>query len=302
MNKLRRIDLNLLVTLDALITEKHISRTAIRLHKSQPAISHALGHLRDIFDDPLLVRRSGRLELTARARELAQPLSDALGQLDSLLCSPKFDPSRAQRVFRIAMSDYGARIVLPELVRTLRSTAPDIELVVSQATREAMRAQLLDGEIDLALGVFPCPAPELHGQTLFVESFACLADAKTIPVSGQLSFDEWLSRPHALVAMRDGVDNEVDRALAGFKQQRKIVVTLPHWGVASELVVGTDLILTVARRSLDAITSDTRLRLFEPPFPIEDFEFSQLWHRRRETDPAHGWLREAVARIACVNS
>ena len=154
MNNLARIDLNLLVTLHVLLSEKHLAcRRA--LHRSQPAVSHALARLRDIFGDPLLVRRAGRLELTARANELVEPLNDVLGRLGALIEPPAFDPSAATRVFRIAMSDYGARIVLPALVKTLRADAPGIELIVSQATREAMRMQLMDGEVDLALGVLP---------------------------------------------------------------------------------------------------------------------------------------------------
>nr|BAC77727.1 LysR-family transcriptional activator [Burkholderia glumae] len=295
MNNLKRIDLNLLVTLQALMTEKHISRTAMRLHKSQPAISHALAHLRDIFNDPLLVRRGGGLELTSRASELMQPLSDALDQLSALLEPPEFDPSQAQRVFRVSMSDYGARIVLPKLVRMLRANARGIELVVSQANREAMRMQVMDGEVDLALGVFPPPSPELHTETLFVETFACLADAASMPASRMLDLEAWLARPHALVAMRAGTDNEIDRALANCGRAR-IAVILPHWGVANELVVDTDLVLTVARRNLDRCAT-THGCVFDPPFPVESFEFQQMWHQRRQGDPRTTWLRQMIARV-----
>ncbi|KER72236.1 LysR family transcriptional regulator [Burkholderia aenigmatica] len=298
MNNLARIDLNLLVTLHALLSEKHISRTAVRLHRSQPAVSHALARLREIFGDPLLVRRAGRLELTARANELVEPLNDVLGRLGALIEPQAFDPSAATRVFRIAMSDYGARIVLPALVKTLRADAPGIELIVSQATREAMRMQLMDGEVDLALGVLPALQRDLHAQPLFVESFACLADASRLPPGGELALDAWLARPHALVAMRDGMDNEVDRALARLRHERRIAVILPFWSVANDLIAGTDLVLTVARRNLDRVRDDARLRVFEPPFPIDSFEFSQYWHARRHGDAAHIWLRQTIARVA----
>ncbi|VWB69257.1 LysR family transcriptional regulator [Burkholderia lata] len=298
MNNLARVDLNLLVTLHALLSEKHISRTAVRLHRSQPAVSHALARLREIFGDPLLVRRAGRLELTARANELVEPLNDVLGRLGALIEPPAFDPSAATRVFRIAMSDYGARIVLPALVKTLRADAPGIELIVSQATREAMRMQLMDGEVDLALGVLPALQRDLHAQPLFVESFACVADASRLPRRGELALDAWLARPHALVAMRDGMDNEVDRALARLRRERHIAVILPFWGVANDLIAGTDLVLTVARRNLDRVRDDARLRVFEPPFPIDSFEFAQHWHARRHGDAAHIWLRQTIARVA----
>lgn len=299
MNKLRRIDLNLLVTLHALLLEKHISRAALRLHKSQPAVSHSLAHLRKLFDDPLLIRRSGKLELTTRASELMQPLTDSLDQLGALLDPPQFDPTRAQRTFRLAMSDYGARVLLPGLTRSLRTIAPGIDLVVNQASRESMLADVIDGETDMALGVFPGQnSDKLRMRTLFVERFACLADASTLPESGVLDLDAWLARPHVLVAMRSGNDNEIDRALAREGFNRRIAMILPHWGVANELIAGTDLILTVARRSLESVGVDSRLRVFEPPLAIEPFDFDLIWHQRREGDPAHSWLRRMIMRAA----
>src|SRR5699024_2722578 len=172
MNKLRRIDLNLLVTLHALLLEKHVSRAALRLHKSQPAVSHSLAHLRRIFDDPLLVRQSGKFELTSRAAELLPALTGALEHLGALLEPPEFDPAKAHRLFRLAMSDYGARVLLPRLIRSLRIIAPSVDLAISQASRESMLADTIDGEIDMALGVFPGQASnELRMQTLFQERF-----------------------------------------------------------------------------------------------------------------------------------
>ncbi|WP_337243531.1 LysR family transcriptional regulator [Luteimonas sp. gir] len=299
MNNLRRMDLNLLVTLHALLSERHISRAALRLHRSQPAVSHALAHLRRLFDDPLLVRRAGKLELTARASALMQPLTEALEQLGALLDPPTFDPASAQRTFRLAMSDYGARVLLPGLARTLRSQAPGIDLVVNQASRESMLADVIDGEIEMALGVFPGRHPDaVRAHTLFVEDFACLADASTLQASGTLDREAWLARPHVLVALRAESDNEIDRALARDGLRRRVAMTLPHWGVANDLIAGTDLILTVARRNLDSIATDPRLRIFAPPLAIAPFDFDLIWHQRRERDPAHTWLRDTVVRVA----
>ncbi|MFW3896313.1 LysR family transcriptional regulator [Pseudomonas bharatica] len=297
MDDLRRIDLNLLLTLHALLAEQHVSRAALRLHRSQPAVSHALAQLRDIFADPLLVRRGGRLQPTARALELAQPLREALQQLDALLSSPGFDPLRARRSFRLAMSDYGARVVLPRLVRALRVEAPEVDLVVTQGSREAMLSQLFDGEIDLALGVFPTLAAPLRAQTLFEESFACLADRDTLPARGGLTLAQWLARPHVLVAMRPGTDNEIDLALAALGEQRRVALAMPHWIAATEVLAGTDLVLTVARRNL--LRPPRGLRCFAPPLPIRAFGFQQAWHERREGDAAHRWLRAQVTR-ACL--
>ncbi|GGU64341.1 transcriptional regulator [Pseudomonas laurentiana] len=297
MDDLRRIDLNLLLTLHALLVEQHVSRAAVRLHRSQPAVSHALAQLRELFTDPLLVRQGGRLQLTARARELMPPLQDALSQLDALLVSPGFDPARARRSFRLAMSDYGGRVLLPRLMARLRDEAPAVDLVVTQASREAMLSHVIDGEVDLALGVFPTPAQELSTSTLFEDTFVCVADREHLPPGDVLSLSDWLARPHVLVAMRPGADNEIDQALAALGEKRRVALALPHWGVAQSVIAGTDLILTVARRSLPRDTLDPRLHAFEPPLAIKAFEFQQAWHERREGDVAHRWLRTCVADV-----
>ncbi|MBM3107555.1 LysR family transcriptional regulator [Pseudomonas sp. V1] len=301
MDDLRRIDLNLLLTLHALLAEKHVSRAALRLHRSQPAVSHALAQLRELFADPLLVRRGGRLQATARAQALVEPLQQALEQLDGLLAHPGFDPRKARRSFRLAMSDYGARVVLPGLMRVLRDEAPEVDLVVIQGSREAMLGHLFDGEADLALGVFAQQPAELQVETLFEERFTCLADRRYLPARGGLELTEWLARPHVLVAVRPGVDNEIDLALSAIDARRRVALALPHWAAAQEVIAGTDLILTIARRSLDNGKLDPRLRRFDPPLPIKAFAFQQAWHQRRESEAGHRWLRERVAQVSALS-
>lgn len=166
MDDLRRIDMNLLLTLHALLTEKHVTRAALRLHRSQPAVSHSLSQLRQIFNDPLLVRREAGLTLTTRAQALLGPLEQALDQLNELIQAPQFDPRHSTRHFRLALSDYGTNAVLPTLMQHLRTQAPGISLAVSHAGREMMLAQLIDGEIDLGLGVFPERPSEVHTPSL----------------------------------------------------------------------------------------------------------------------------------------
>jgi DNA-binding transcriptional LysR family regulator len=295
MNNLRAMDLNLLVTLQALLEEKHISRAALRLHKSQPAISHALANLRRQFNDPLLLRRSGGLELTPRAAELLPALNNALSCLGDLLDAPLFDPAQSTHSFRLAMSDYGARVLLPPLIRTLRHTAPGIDLLISHGSRDAMLADVADGEVDMALGVFPGRlSGRLRVQTLFTERFLCVADATTVPEGSALNRAQWLARPHVLVATRSAAENEIERALAQAGLQRRIAVQLPHWSVANELIAGTDLILTVAQRNLASLADDPRLIRFEPPVAISPFAFQLVWHQRREGDAAQQWLRERI--------
>ena len=297
MNDLRRIDLNLLLTLDALLTEVHVTRAAVRLHKSQPAISHALSQLRDIFQDPLLIRQGGRMALTAKAKELSLPLKEALHQLETILQSPVFDPSKTVRRFRMVLSDYTAHILLPKLVKHLRVQAPNIDLAISQSSRETMLAQLMDGEIDLALGVFPHTPREIQLSTLFEEHFISIADKAMLNNQDKLSLEKWLYHPHVLVAVRPDTDNEIDIALAKQGHKRHVAVILPHWGVATKVLHGTDLILTVASRTLVNTPFTEGLVAFPVPCDLPHFTFQQAWHERRSSDPAHIWLRETVANI-----
>ena len=295
MNNLAGIDLNLLTVLEALLAERHVSRAALRLNKSQPAVSHALARLRLLLDDPLLTRQGGSLRPTARALEIQPHLSEALDRMRHLLAPAGFDPSSEQRTFRLAMSDYGTAVLLSKLVPLLRVEAPRCNLLVTQASREAMAAQILDGEIDIAFGVFPDLGEQLARVLLFEDRYVCLADGAVLPASGGLDLASYLARPHALVALRADVENEIDRTLAALGHKRRICLTLPHWGVAPRLIAGTDIILTVAHGILPASIGADGLCLFEPPFAPPAVPFTQIWHPRRQGDPAHQWLRERIA-------
>ena len=294
-NNLRGIDLNLLVVLDALLAERHVSRAAIRLNMSQPAVSHALARLRLLFDDPMLIRRGGKLVPSSKAQQIAPTLSEALRQMREVLGPSGFDPARETRKFRLAMSDYGSGVVLPGLLRLLRLEAPGIDLVITQSGREAMLRLVLDGECDLALGVFPDLPERLEAGRLTVERFACLADREMMAGQDCLDLEAYLSRAHVLVAMNDGANTEIDTALKAMGHVRRIAVTLPHWGNAPRLIHGTDLVLTVARNALAPYEHDPSLIIFEPPFQIPPFPFVQVWHERSGGDPAHLWLRNAIA-------
>lgn len=300
MDELRKIDLNLLLTLHALLTEKHVTRAAVRLHRSQPAVSHALAQLRIHFNDPLLIRGQGGMTLSTRARGLLPSLEGALSELNALIAVADVDPATMQRRFRIAMSDYGARIVLPPLIRHLRQAAPGCDIAVSQAGRERMLAQLREGETDLALGIFPDASADIQKMRLFNEEFICLADGQFLPDDGRLSLDEWLLRPHVHLSMLpDGVD-EIDNVLRRNGLRRHVCVALPHWSAAVSLLPGTDLVLTVASRSILPDRYPPSLRCFIPPLPLPHFAFEQAWHVRKEHDSAHRWLREATERLCAL--
>ncbi len=297
MDALRKIDLNLLLTLHALLAEKHVTRAALRLHRSQPAVSHSLAQLRVHFQDPLLVRKNGKMTLSAKAHALLPPLETLLQGLDRLLAPSVFDPYTAKRRFRIAMSDYAARIVLPSLMIHLRQNAPGIDLAIIQASREMMLAQLEDGEVDLALGVFPNVVESVEKETLFTEAFICLADRRFLPANRHLTLEDWLAKPHIQLATLPDTVDEIEKALMSKGLKRRICVTLPHWSAAIDLLAGTDLVLTIASRTVMPEDCHDAICRFTPPLELNGFTFEQAWHFRKNADPAHHWLRCAIMTI-----
>jgi len=300
MNNLRAIDLNLLVVLDALLAERHLSRAAERLNMSQPAVSHALSRLRLLLDDPLFYRRSREMEPTLRALELTTPLAEALAQIRTVLSPDGFDPT-AHHVFRLAMSDYGAALLLPALMRILRKEAPSIDLVVTQKSREAMIAAVADGEIDMAFGVFSDLPPRCEAEMLFEDEYVCLLDpsAQPQPYEGMTDARYWAA-PHVLAAVHGEAATEIDLHLQSHRKSRHIALVLPHWSVAPSVVRGTDLILTVARRCLEDV--EPELEITAAPIALPTIPFTAIYAKRRRSDPALRWLMARVQQALAERS
>ncbi|WP_336729591.1 LysR family transcriptional regulator [Achromobacter ruhlandii] len=292
-NNLRAIDLNLLVVLDALLHERHLTRAAARLPMSQPAMSHALARLRLLLGDPLFHRTRGGLRPTPHALALEAPLREVLAQVRRLLAGAVFEPGASRRVFRLAMSDYGASVALPPLMRCLRRDAPGIDLEISYASRSGMIAGVADGQLDLALAVFGETPAGIRRAVLFHEGFVCAADAgQGVPAT----LDGYLARPHVLVAAsQDQRAAEVDAALARLGHARRVALRLPHWTAAPAALAGTDLVLTVARRTLDP--APPGVAVAPVPFPIAPLAFEMIWHERADGDAGLGWLRGLLSQV-----
>lgn len=295
MNNIKKLDLNQLVTLHALLRERHVSRAAVSLYRSQPAVSHTLNQLRELFQDPLLIRRQGQYQLSSKAEALYAPLTQALGQLDDLIAQQDFRPENCARHFNIAMSDYGAAILCAKLIRYLRNSAPSVNLQIWQGNREEMQSKLQEGSLDLAFGVFAAPDYTLRTQTVFTDIMVSVAD-KQYCTEGKMSMADWLSHPHILASMKPYEANEIDRQLQLLNYRRRVAVSIPYWQIASQLPQGTDLILTVAQRALPDNISES-LQVFAPPLVIAPLNFQMLWHQRSDGDEALSWLRGAVMTV-----
>jgi len=297
IHDLRRIDLNLLVILDALLEERHVSRAAERLAMTQPAVSHALNRLRELLGDPLLVRSGNQMQLTRRAFELAGPLREVLGGVRRLVLGDAFDPASAELELRLGMSDYGTWVVLPGLLPVLRREAPGIHLEVRQASRLDMAEQVASGELDGALGVFPLLPEGLRVQRLFEERFVCLCASQTLGTSARLNLDDYLAAPHLRVALQQSPAEEIDSHLEKLGRRRQVAATVPHFSVAPSLLAGTDMVLTIAARMLPDDLDRFGLASFEPPLKLAPFDFVQIWSDATDDDPARRWLRGKLAEV-----
>ncbi|KAF1054392.1 MAG: PCP degradation transcriptional activation protein [Stenotrophomonas maltophilia] len=297
IHDLRRLDLNLLVILDALLAERHVSRAAERLAMSQPAVSHALARLRERLGDPLLVRVKNEMRLTPRALALAPRLIEVLDGVRGLLGGPRFEAASSHRHFRLGMSDYGAWVLLPGLLRDLRRSAPQITLGVEQASRLDMARQVAEGELDFALGVFPLLPAGVSATRLFEERFVCVGQRDRFAAGSTLSLADYLAAPHVRVALQDSLE-EVDGALGKLGLRRHIALSLPHFTVAPSLLEGSDLLLTIAARSLERLQLPASLTVFEPPLALAGFDFVLIWRDDIERDPARLWLRERLQAAA----
>ena len=288
--ELAQRDLNLLVTLGVLLEERSVTTAGQRLGRSASAISHALGRLRQLFGDPLFVRVGHHLQPTAAAEALREPLSAVLFSIQGLMQEASFQPERSNRLFRIIASDYLQRLLLAPIVGRLRRYAPGVDLQVLPV-RPHLDQALAQGDADLALGVSLSAPEQLRCRVLAEDHFVCVAQ----PSSWTCGDDPaaWAALPHALVSPGARRGGPVDRVLAAQGLRRRVVVTVPHFLAAVELVATTDLVLTIPRRLAELLCPPGML-VRPPPLALDPIQIVALWHGRHHRDPGHRWLRDQL--------
>jgi DNA-binding transcriptional LysR family regulator len=292
------LDLNLLVALEALLATRHVTRAAQRLGLSQPAMSHALRRLRAQFADELLVRSRGELVRTARAEAMVAPLAEALRLVQGVVTPPEaIDPFTVERTARLSMADYGELIVLPGLVRRLEREAPRLQVVCAPSGGGDVAA-LEAGSVDLLLGINPPTVGHLYSQKLFDERFLCAVRQGHALARKRVPAKAFAEQRHLQIAPGGSPGGPLDEALRERGLTRRVVLRVPHFLVAPELLGQTDLVLTAPARVLKKMARRLKLHLFEPPLPLAGFTLVQVWHARDHGDAGHRWLRDAVLRSA----
>jgi DNA-binding transcriptional LysR family regulator len=302
---LGRIDLNLLVHLDALLTERSVTRAASRVGIGQSAMSHNLARLRELFGDELLTRGSDGMRLTPRAVTLLEPVRTMLAQVETLVSREKaFDPATAVRTFRFGLSDSMEVLIMPALLARMREVAPGIHLRLTDFDASKLIDELDADEMDLAIGYDMMLQGQIHHKRrkLFTETWLCMFNAEKTGITAPISLDDYLRLPHVVTSLRPGRNARgiVDIALDKLGLHRSVALTTSRFLTTPSLVAQAPVLVTMQARLARRFAADFGLSLSLLPLPLDlgKMTMSLLWHASYDHDPAHAWLREQVTELA----
>ncbi len=307
---LSRIDLNLLVYLDVLLREKSVTRAASYLGITQPAMSNGLRRLRELFDDPLLVRTSEGMTATERAAELQPKVREILAQVErTVQKTHSFDARDSQRVFRIMASDYAESTLMPRVLRQIRQLAPNVTLDVLTPS-DVSFLDVEQGRVDMAINRFDTIPQSFHQKTLWLDHFACLMSAENPILQEPFTLDTYLQANHIWVSKTGvgvgvGVNPKdvqrlgwVDETLSRLGRKRRISVFTRHYQVATLLAEQHDVMATLPCRAAWLQSENPRLVVKAPPFPIPPIDLKMAWSPLLQHNPDHQWLRRLIGSVA----
>jgi len=297
--RFNKLDLNLLVALDALLNERSVTRAGEQLNLSTSAMSNSLARLREYFDDELLVQIGRKMEITPRAEALRDVVRDILLQIDSRIAAqPEFDPRRSDRIFRIFASDYTQVVFAPTLLAMAAQQGSTVRFnflpQVAQPVRDLER-----GDADLLIIPSAFNSPDHPQEELYREEFVCLVWRDSRMARGELNFDRYVQAEHAVMhpPLAD-VDSFEGNFLRRFGVARRVSVTTYSFATLPGLVVGTEFVATVHARLARRMVKAWPLEIRPTPMAIDSMVQTLQWHKFRTKDPGLVWLRGLAAKAA----
>lgn len=309
MSRLNRVDLNLLVYLDALLRERNVTQAAHSLGLSQPAMSNGLKRLREVFNDPLLIRTSDGMTPTAKAEELEPQLREILTGVDrALQPTDEFIPARENRVVRLMASDYAESTLLPAVLHELREQAPGVTLDIMNPS-DVSFLDVERGKVDLVINRFDQMPQSFHQITLWQDSFSCLLSPDN-PILENFTLDSYLAADHIWVSKTGmgvgvGVNPDdvqrlgwVDSTLANLGKKRRIRVFTRHYQAAMTLAEQNDLIVTLPTRATHLKRDNPRVVVRNVPFEMPAMELKMAWSPLLQHNPGHRWIRQLITQVA----
>ncbi|CAG2127825.1 LysR family transcriptional regulator [Cupriavidus plantarum] len=296
--QLSRIDLNLFVVFDAIYSEGSITAAARQLNLTQPAVSHALGRLRTLFDDPLFERRGQGMAPTPLARSLAGEVRGALQSFArTLQDTPHFDPTATVRRFTIGMRDALESTLLPPLMARVTALAPHVDIAVIRFDRREMESELLAGTLDAAIDILLPVSPAIHHAAYMSDPMVVLARRDHPLVKKELTLERYLAAEHLHVSSRRRGAGLEDQALHRMGLTRRVRLRCQHYAGACRVVSCTDLLATLPLRYARIANEPYANRILSLPFNVPALELHLYWHGGGENDGANRWLREQLLAV-----
>jgi DNA-binding transcriptional LysR family regulator len=289
-------DLNFLYVLQALNDERSVSRAADRLGLTQPAVSHALGKLRTLFQDDLFVRAGPVMAPTPVGERLAEGVANVLALVQQEIWSAKaFDAATTTRTFSVCLSDMGVIVILPQLLAALRERAPLASLKPIQFPSTELAGALQDGVLDLAIGYLGRVGENLHQQPLFRRSLVGIIKGGTTRKKVRMTLDEFIARKHVVAGTLALTNQLLEKELRRHGARLKVGVEVPLLLAVPSLVATSDFIAAVPDELAQLFARLADVDVFPLPVELPDLTVQQFWHARHHNDAGHRWFRGLVA-------
>lgn len=301
--RFKSLDLNLLVALDVMLDEKNITRAAERLHITQSAASGILGRLRDYFKDDLLIYVDRKMQPTPFALQLEAPVRDVLLRVQALM-APKedFNPLLSDRKFKIIASDYIVSVLLSKVMAWASTHAPGVKFEIVGVS-DQINEMLNRGEVDLLIMPDIYSPGEQPSTLLLEEDHACVVWDGNTEVGDAITLEQYLKMGHICVGFgRSGKRSIEDWLISQFGVERRIEVICNDFNTLSQVVVGTNRVVTTHRSLAELYAKYLPLRILNPPVNMPKTRMDMVWHKSKEGDIALHWLRERIVDMAKAHS
>jgi DNA-binding transcriptional LysR family regulator len=289
-------DLNLLIVFDAVMQERSVTRAGSRIGLSQPAMSHALNRLRYMLKDELFVRTPEGMVPTPRAELLAQPLRNALSEMQLALEPAVFDPAASDRRFALAVNNYAAVVLAPPLVAAVSAAAPAVRLDLRPSGTLDIVDRLDRGDLDLTIGSMDGPGERFAAAPLLEDPFVMVMRRGHPAGQRKLSAAAFAAVPHLEISSSREDTGFIDRWLAERGLARRIALRAPYLS-AAPILVQSDLVATLSQRIAQEFVRHHPLQLHKPPYDSPRVRTVMVWHRRLDRHPAHRWLRDVILSV-----